>query len=121
MPKTVMPTAPRGINPYSIFPPRKIARRKAAQSDADGDGGLQKTAARGGDVQDVAGIENNVELQQRAEEEKICVPKDGEPQDAVLADQFSAAREDRQENWRGIFSRDPPPAPGKCRNWCPVR
>jgi hypothetical protein len=71
------------------FSAGKISGREAAQSDADGDCGLQQAAVSCGDVEDVACIEDDVELEQRAEEEEIGVPEDREPQNLVPPDEFA--------------------------------
>ena len=66
---------------------REIARRKTAQADADGGRGLEITGFPGiGDSEDVFGVNDDEQLNQRGDGEKVSVAQRGEPEDAVLAD-----------------------------------
>src|SRR5258708_19538675 len=92
------------------FAAGEVACREAAQSDADGDCGLQQAAVSCGDEEDVARIEDDVELQQRAEEEEVGISEDCQQQHAVLADEFALrpqiAQEIGTELFRGVGGRN---------------
>ena len=66
------------------FPARKVARREAADADADGRGRLQIAGRhRVGNFQRVLRVDDDDELDERGDAEKIGVAHDGHPQLAV--------------------------------------
>src|SRR5215469_4490372 len=73
------------------FSAGEIASREAAEADADGNRGLQKTTLGSGDVQDVPAVENDIKLEKCAEKEEVGISDHGQPQHAVLRDAFAFA------------------------------
>src|SRR5208337_141531 len=65
------------------FAARKITRREAAEADADRDCSLQYPRARGGAVQHVLAIEDDIGRQQRAQKPEICVTENRQPENAI--------------------------------------
>ena len=65
------------------FSAGKIARREAAEADADPDGGLQVADVRVVNAQNVVAVDDDGELQQRGEKPEIGIAEDGPAEDAV--------------------------------------
>src|SRR5690348_9403796 len=79
----------------SVFdlPGGKKSRRVAANADSDGKRRLQVSAVRFVDMQDFAAVEDDHELEQRAEEPEVGIAHDGEMQGAVRPDYLELSAE----------------------------
>ena len=64
----------------------KIAGDEAANTDSDGDCGLQLPAIRFGKLQNIRRIEDDVELQKRSQKPEICIAEHGKQKSTIGAD-----------------------------------
>ncbi len=71
------------------FASGKVTCGQTAQPDADGDGRLKKATMRGGEMQEVSSIEDDVELQQSGEKKEVRVPGDSQPQNTIQPDELA--------------------------------
>lgn len=75
--------------PVFNFPCGKVTRRQAAHSDANRNGRLKNCIRRRAQMEDVLPVNDDVKLQQRAQEPKIRIPENREPEHAIGADPLS--------------------------------
>ncbi len=87
------------------FAAGEVTGSEAAQAYTNGDGGLEKSTFGGGHVQNVAAVEDDIELQKSGEEEKVSITGNGEAKNAVRGDQFALGPEISQEINAKTFGR----------------